>query len=174
MIGTDRRIPGRVALAVLAAAPAQSPGRGLQIAVGGAGSLTEGDPLGGAYLAVRLPAGGPWAIGLDGYGEYGEDTELGVRTENTYVGALVAVDRHLTDLVALDPRAVLQAGVRAGAVVERDRSDGSERTEPYPSVGGYATAAWYVAPAVALESRLSLDIGAGARVGLGIGLRVGR
>jgi hypothetical protein len=181
MTGTDRRVPGRVALTaivmamvVLAAAPAQSPGRGLQVAAGGSGALTEGDPLGGAYLSVRLPAEGAWALGLDGYGEYGEETELGVRTESTYVGAFLAADRDLSDIFAPDRRVVLQGGGRAGVVVERDRSAGRERIEPYPSVGGFATAAWYVAPAVALESRLSLDVGAGARLGLGFGVRVGR
>jgi hypothetical protein len=184
MTGTDRRVLGPVALLALVIAvtapaaaatqPAQSPGRGTQIAAGGSGALAEGDPLGGAYLSVRLPAEGAWAVGLDGYGEYGEETELGVRTESTYVGAFLAADRDLSDILAPEPRVVLQAGGRAGVVVERDRSAGRERIEPYPSVGAFATAAWYVAPAVALESRLSLDVGAGARLGLGFGVRVGR
>lgn len=189
MRGTDRRAaaPGRglllallmvVSAAGVAAqtAAAAEPGgpRGFQLALGPAGSFTDGDPLGGAYAAVRLPASGPWALGLDSYGEYGQETVSGVKTEDYKLAGLVAVDRDLSDLVQGPEQLSLQAGLRAGVVIERDETAERTRTQPYPSVGLYGTAGWYVAPRVALESRVSLDVGAGTRLGLGLGLRFGR
>lgn len=160
-----------------AIAPADTPeaaGRGMQVSLGAAGSFTDGDPLVGAYAGLRLPSAGPWALGMDTIGEYGQETVHGVTSEDYNLAALVAIDRELADVVAGPQQLRLHAGGRAGVAVERDETPNRTRAEPYPMVGVYGAAAWYVGPRVALESRLSVDVGNGTRLGLALGLRVGR
>jgi 2-keto-4-pentenoate hydratase len=87
MTGTDRRVLGPVALLALVIAvtapaaapaqPAQSPGRGLQVAAGGSGALTEGDPL----LGVDQPDYGHLFADTQASGEIAIDTLLQPRAE---------------------------------------------------------------------------------------------
>lgn len=174
-----RRACALVALFVLAgvvSATAESvdESRGFQFAFGPSGSFTDGDPLVGVYGAVRLPSETAWAIGLDAFGEYGRERVDNVTTEDYRVAGMLAVDREVTDVIDVPEKLSLQLGGRLGVLVERDESSGESRSEPYPVAGIYGSAAWHFAPTTAVESRLSVDLGDGARLGLALGVRFGR